>query len=42
MHLEYEKLTNKIVLELKAVKNIETIHFSIVRSYLRALNLSHG
>ena len=35
-------IENKIVLELKAVKNIENIHFSIVRSYLRALNLSHG
>ena len=35
-------IENKIVLELKAVKNIENIHFSIVSSYLRALNLSHG
>ncbi len=35
-------IENKIVLELKAIKNIENIHFSIVRSYLRALNLSHG
>jgi len=42
MHLEYEKLAIKIVLELKAIKNSENIHFSIGRSYLRALNLSHG
>ena len=33
---------NALVIELKAIKNIENIHFSIVRSYLRALNLSHG
>jgi GxxExxY protein len=31
-----------IVLELKSIKNIEDIHFAIVRSYLKALKLEHG
>jgi len=31
-----------IIVELKAVKNIEDIHFAIVRSYLRALGKEHG
>ncbi len=31
-----------IVVELKAVKNIEDIHFAIVRSYLKALKQEHG
>ena len=31
-----------IVVELKAVKNIEDIHYATVRSYLRALGLEHG
>ena len=31
-----------IVVELKAIKNIENIHFAIVKSYLRALNMTHG
>jgi GxxExxY protein len=31
-----------IVVELKAIKNIEDIHFVIVRSYLKALGKSHG
>ena len=35
-------VNNTIVLELKAIKNIENIHFVVVRSYLRALNISHG
>jgi GxxExxY protein len=35
-------INDKIVVELKAVKSIENIHFSIVRSYLKALNLMHG
>ncbi len=37
MYLEYEKLANKIVLELKAIKNIENIHLSIVRSYFESI-----
>ena len=31
-----------IVVELKAVKQIEDIHFAIVRSYLKALGKEHG
>ena len=31
-----------IVVELKAVKNIEDIHFAIVKSYLKALRKEHG
>ena len=31
-----------IVVELKAIKEFEDIHFAIVRSYLKALNLEHG
>jgi len=31
-----------IVVELKAMKNLEDIHFSIVRSYLRAAGRKHG
>jgi len=32
----------KIVLELKTVKTFEEIHFSVVRSYLKACGLKHG
>ncbi|MRR09492.1 GxxExxY protein [bacterium] len=36
-------LVNKtIVVELKAIKEFENIHFAVVRSYLKALNLEHG
>ena len=31
-----------IIVELKAVKNIEDVHFAIVRSYLKALGKEHG
>jgi len=31
-----------IVVELKAIKNFEDIHFAVVRSYLHALRLNHG
>lgn len=31
-----------IVVELKAVKAIEDVHFAIVRSYLRATGREHG
>lgn len=31
-----------IVVELKAIKELEDIHFAIVRSYLKAVNLQHG
>ena len=31
-----------IVVELKAVKNLDDVHFAVVRSYLRAAGLEHG
>jgi GxxExxY protein len=31
-----------IVVELKAIKSLEDIHFAVVKSYLRAANLEHG
>ena len=31
-----------VVVELKAVKNIEDIHFAIVKSYLKATGKKHG
>lgn len=31
-----------IVVELKAIKAFEDIHFSVVRSYLKAMRLKHG
>jgi GxxExxY protein len=31
-----------IVVELKAVKNLEDVHFAVVRSYLSAAGLEHG
>jgi GxxExxY protein len=31
-----------IVVELKAIKNLEDIHFATVRSYLRAVGREHG
>jgi len=33
---------NTIVVELKAIKNLEDIHFAIARSYLKAANKKHG
>jgi len=33
---------NLIVVELKAITALEDIHFSIVRSYLKAAGLEHG
>lgn len=33
---------NEMVVELKAVKAIDGIHFAKVRSYLRAVNRQHG
>ena len=33
---------NTIVIELKAIKALEDIHFAQVRSYLKATNLRHG
>lgn len=31
-----------IVVELKAIKNLEDVHFAIVRSYLKAVGKKHG
>jgi GxxExxY protein len=33
---------DKIVVELKVISELEDIHFAIVRSYLKAVNLEHG
>lgn len=33
---------DEIVVELKAIKNIDDIHFAIVRSYLKAVRKKHG
>jgi len=33
---------NTIVVELKAIKAMEDIHFAIVRSYLKAVGRKHG
>ncbi len=31
-----------IVVELKAIRDLEPVHYSVVRSYLRAVNRRHG
>jgi GxxExxY protein len=33
---------NVLIVEIKAVKALENIHFAQVRSYLRATGLQHG
>ena len=35
-------VVSTIVVELKAVRNLDDVHFAVVRSYLRATGLSHG
>jgi len=35
-------INGTIVVELKAIKNIEDIHFAIVKSYLKATRKEHG
>lgn len=35
-------IDDTIVVELKAVKNVEDVHFAIVKSYLKALGKEHG
>lgn len=35
-------VNDELVVELKAVKALEDIHFAQVRSYLKATNLKHG
>ncbi len=33
---------DEIVVELKAIRNLDDVHFAIVRSYLRAIGKRHG
>jgi GxxExxY protein len=33
---------NEIIVELKTIKNLEDIHFAIVRSYLKSIKKKHG
>lgn len=35
-------VSKTLVVELKAIKRLEDIHFAIVRSYLRAAGVDHG
>lgn len=35
-------VADEIVVELKAIKSLEDVHFAVVRSYLRATNHRHG
>jgi len=35
-------VADKIVVDLKAIKALEDVHFAVVRSYLRATNHRHG
>ena len=44
---EFQKEVNiyydgELVVELKAIKALEDVHFAQVRSYLRATNIKHG
>jgi GxxExxY protein len=42
MHRLDALVCGELVLELKAIKTLEDIHFAQVRSYLRATGLNHG
>ena len=35
-------VSNSVVVELKAIKNLESIHFAIVRSYMKATKVQSG
>jgi GxxExxY protein len=35
-------VADELVVELKAIKAVEDVHFAVVRSYLRATNHRHG
>jgi GxxExxY protein len=35
-------IAHRVVVELKAIKDLEPVHFSIVRSYLKATNIDSG
>jgi GxxExxY protein len=35
-------IAGRIVVELKSIKNLDDVHFAIVRSYLRAVRQEHG
>jgi GxxExxY protein len=32
----------RMVVELKAIKSLDTVHFAVARSYLNAIGLDHG
>jgi GxxExxY protein len=42
LHILDMIVESTIVVELKAIKDFEDIHFSILRSYLRAVGREHG
>ena len=42
MSYEFEVLSDEIVVELKAVKALEDIHYAQVKSYLKATGLHVG
>lgn len=42
MSYEFEVLSGEIVVELKAVKALEDIHYAQVKSYLKATGLHVG
>jgi len=35
-------VANQIVVEIKAVRHLEDVHFAVVKSYLRVVGRSHG
>ena len=35
-------VAGRVVVELKAIKDLEPVHFSIVRSYMKAMNVASG
>jgi len=35
-------VSGAIVVELKAIKNLQDVHFALVKSYLRAVGCAHG
>ena len=35
-------VANRVVVELKAIRDLESVHFSIVRSYMKAMSVSSG
>ena len=35
-------VSERVVVELKAIKALESVHFSVVRSYMKAANVASG